>query len=291
MLESIVLHGPFHTPLLNGVPYPLWKTLYAYINETMVPNGTRVTSDVIRSKFKTLALVFGAISPSSEAMLAQDYVDIPILQGTVVRKKVNRGKNVYIDVNFQNTNETSNVDAIIFQNYYCSSLSIAQQNSLQEYVTIVDNFVLMDDAHSEEKSQSWFTLPSSLFRSTYVPGRSMRFTLYQPDTTWQRFEIHNIRFVTATERSTTPTKNINLNNFNLLQVIESDWCLLNEATQAQKNIVEMPPITFTMAEYKKSIKKKEKKKDKKGSIAQPANDDFGIAIPTFPKNSELPDNV
>ena len=224
-------------------------------------------------------------------MIAQDFVDIPILQGTVVRKKVNRGKNVYIDVNFQNTNETSSLDAIIFQNYYCSSLCVAQQNSLQEYVSIVDNFVLMDDAHSEEKSQSWFTLPSSLFRSTYVVGRPMRFTLYQPDTTWQRFEIHNIRFVTTIERASSASKCVTLNNFNLLQAIEADWSILNEATQAQKSIVELPEITFTMAEYKKSIKKKEKKKDKKGSIAQSANDDFGIAIPTFPKNSELPDNV
>ena len=225
-----------------------------------------------------------------------DYIDISTLQGSIVRKKVNRSKCVHIDISFPNATESAALDAIIFQNYYCSSVSIAQQNSLQEFVTILENFVLMEDAHSEQKAQAWFTILSSQFNSNYVSGRLMRFSLFQPDTTWQRFEIQNIRAVSKVVRVESPVqRNVALTNCNVLHMIGDDWNILNEAAQAQKNLIDVPVINFTMAEYKKSIKKKEKKKDKKAAISQlaaaVANDDFGIAIPSFPKNSDLPDNV
>jgi len=231
-------------------------------------------------------------------MAANDYSDIPILQGSVVRKKANRSKSVCIDVAFQNPNDARTVEAIVFQNYYCSSLSLSQQNSLQEYITVVDSFVMMEDARSEANSQAWFTIPSSLFNSNFVSGRSLRFTLYQPDTTWQKFEIQNIKVVTKTNqsvislRASENNKKCALASNNLLDVISNDWAVLNEAAEAQKDIIEPPEITFTLADYRRSIKKKEKKKEKKGAnpLAS-ANDDFGIAIPSFPKNSELPDNI
>ena len=231
-------------------------------------------------------------------MATKDYSDIPILQGSVVRKKANRSKSVYIDVAFQNPNDARIVDAIVFQNYYCSSLSLSQQNSLQEYVTVVECFSMMEDARSEANSQSWFTIPSSLFNSNFVSGRPLRFTLYQPDTTWQKFEIQNMRVVTKVSQhvSSQPIaenrQSCALTSNNLLDIISNDWAVLNEAAEAQKDIIEPPEITFTLADYRRSIKKKEKKKEKKGSnpLAN-ANDDFGIAIPSFPKNSELPDNI
>lgn len=226
-------------------------------------------------------------------MATNEYTDIPILQGSVVRKKSGRSKSVHIDAAFQNPNDARNVDAIVFQNYYCSSLSLSQQNSLQEYVTIVDCFVMMEDARSEEYSQSWFTIPSSLFNGNFVAGRPLRFTLHQPDTTWQKFEIQNIRVVTKVEPPNSANANfVALMNNNLHNVIACDWAVLNDAAETQKNIVEAPEITFTLAEYRRSIKKKEKKKEKKGSNPLVgANDDFGIAIPSFPKNTELPDNI
>ena len=47
--------------------------------------------------------------------------------------KVNRAKIVSFDVSFQSANETAPLDAVIFQNYYSSSITIAQLNSLQCY--------------------------------------------------------------------------------------------------------------------------------------------------------------
>lgn len=79
---------------------------------------------------------------------------------------------------------------------------------------------------------------------------------------------------------------------NLFDVIAYDWALLNEAAESQKDLIEPPEINFTLVDYRRTIKKKEKKKEKKGSNPLAgANDDFGIAIPSFPKNSELPDII
>lgn len=223
-------------------------------------------------------------------MMEADYTDIAILKGPVIRKKLNKTKIVYVDVNFQNASadDANKMEFLILQNYYCSSITISQQTSGSEYIPILENYVLMGDAHTERDSQSWFTVSVTQFNSHYVYGRNLRLSMFQPDSTWQKFEIQNIRAVCKAGKAITqskPVENANGLNYNLFSIISSDWEALSQAALSQKNLVELPELNITLAEFRKNATKKAKKKDKKSSASQPANDDFGIAL-NYTKGAE-----
>lgn len=211
-----------------------------------------------------------------------------------MRKKLNKTKVVYMDVNFQNAAaaDSNMMECLLLQNYYCSSITIMQQENGSDYVPILENYVLMSNPHTEKDSQSWFSINTSQFNRNYVFGRNLRFHMFQPDTIWQKFEIQNIRAVYKPKVAALPPLDDcaeGLNPYNLFSMINADWKILNEAAQAQENLVELPQLNITLAEFRKNVSKKAKKKDKKGSAGQvPANDEFGIAL-NFPKGSEITD--
>ncbi len=91
--------------------------------------------------FKALALSadvacdVGVIKHSLLEMAADKHsldTEIPILRGNVVRKKLNRIKSVFVDISFPDI--TTLPDFIVFQNYYSSSMAIAQQIAVDELV-------------------------------------------------------------------------------------------------------------------------------------------------------------
>jgi hypothetical protein len=147
----------------------------------------------------------------------------------------------------------------------------------------------MNDAHSESEAQNWHEIDCKLFNGNYKPGATMRFTLYQPDPSWLKYEIQNIKAVARLQSSgKAQTSSAAFDSRGLPAMITADWTMLLQAEQSQKNMQKPPPITFSLAEYRKMQKKKEKKKDKKGSGAALAvtNDEFGISIPDFSKNDD-----
>jgi hypothetical protein len=213
--------------------------------------------------------------------------EIPILRGAVVRKKINRIKSVFVDISFPDI--TTLPDVIVFQNYYSSSMTIAQQVAVDEFVTILDHYQLMNDAHSESEAQNWHEIDCKLFNGNYKPGATMRFTLYQPDPSWLKYEIQNIKAVSRFQSSgKAKTSSAAFDGRCLPAMITADWTRLLQAEQTQKKMQKPPPITFSLAEYRKMQKKKEKKKDKKGGGGSLAvtNDEFGISIPDFSKNED-----
>jgi hypothetical protein len=212
--------------------------------------------------------------------------EIPILRGTVVRKKINRIKSVFVDISFPDV--TTSPDFIVFQNYYSSSVSIAQQVAADEFVTILDSYQLMNDAHSESEAQNWHEIDCKLFNGNYSPGATMRFTMYQPDPSWLKYEIQNIKVISRFQSGGKGRTATAAFAGGLAASITGDWTRLLQAENAQKRIQRPPAITFSLAEYRKMQKKKEKKKDKKGAASQLAvtNDEFGISIPDFSKNED-----
>jgi hypothetical protein len=228
-----------------------------------------------------------------------EYIDIPLLKGAIVRKKANQSKQVYFDISFQinPSEELPELAALIFQNYYCSAISIAQENSLSEFVTILENFELMGNAYSVTDSQKWFTINSKQFNSRYVPGRKMRMYLFQPASIWQKFEIHHLRAVST--KSESPSNRLSstvsgsgcMDCSNVLKMIAFDWKVLQEAADAQKDFSEPIDLAPIIAEYKRNSSKKNKKKDKKRAQQAANDDDMGIALATYTKDSEMLDST
>lgn len=229
------------------------------------------------------------------AAKTQDF-DIPIIKGHIVRKKINRTKIVYVDINFPDATATLKMDAIVFQNYYCSSLSIAQQVD-DDFVTVLENYQLMKDSHSEYESQLWHEISCQQFNKLYVPGgRTVRISMFQPDSIWQKFEIQHIRAVSKaflegkSDQRSLASVDSSSSSISIMDRIKSDWTILVQENHSQKDMIIQPEIKFTLSEYLNTIKKKEKKKEKnKGAagggagspVAALPNDDFGIAIPHF----------
>jgi hypothetical protein len=193
---------------------------------------------------------------------------------------------VFVDISFPDV--TKSPDFIVFQNYYSSSVSIAQQVAVDEFVTILDSYQLMSDAHSESEAQNWHEIDCKLFNGNYSPGATMRFTMYQPDPSWLKYEIQNIKVISRSQSGGKGRAATAAFAGGLAASITGDWTLLLQAENAQKRIQRPPAITFSLAEYRKMQKKKEKKKDKKGAAGQLAvtNDEFGISIPDFSKNED-----
>ena len=218
-------------------------------------------------------------------------IEVPLLKGSVVRKKANRAKTVCIDVSFPDMSGPA-PDAIIFQNFYTSYLTVSQQVRADEFVVILESYQLMKDAHCVAEAQNWHELSCSKFNSSYEPFQTLRFSLFQPDPTWQKFEICQIRAVSTKHLvATSPSAAaVEFNGSNVFAVISADWNFLQEASIQQRNLILPPEIGFTLTEYRKMLKRKEKekKKEKKGSAGSipVTNDEFGISIPDFSKNDD-----
>jgi hypothetical protein len=216
--------------------------------------------------------------------------DVPLLKGSIVRKRVGRVKSVYLDISFPDSTGPT-LSVLSFQNYYCSSVSISQHLSADEFVPVLEHYSLMRDAHCESEAQRWHLIPCSAFNTNYVPWRTLRIFFYQPDAMWQKYELLHISAssVDQDNKSLDSGKSITENaGGSVLSTIGANHQKLVDAALTQVARAQ-PEIAYTLAEYRKALKKKEKK-GKKGAAAQLAvtNDEFGISIPDFSKNEDIP---
>jgi hypothetical protein len=130
-------------------------------------------------------------------MLDPQYIEIPFSRGSGIRKDGQKVGQNYFDVNLQISPQEKSfeLDSIVFQNFYTFALTILQQNSSQTFQPILENFVLMENAYTVEKSQNWFLINIKDFNSHYVKGRPLRFVLVQPGALWIKYDIRNLKFL------------------------------------------------------------------------------------------------
>lgn len=172
------------------------------------------------------------------------------------------------------------IDAIIFKNYYTSSLTISTLVSTTEassagagmgkipsssssssslssninidldsdngrigssscstgtgtgivgdvYVPILENRAIMSSPYYENGSQEWNTIFVSEFNENYVPGKSLRFTLFQPCPVWIDYDIKHV-YAVGIVRNTNPIMlvadgGINISNTGSNAEIEAAW--------------------------------------------------------------------
>lgn len=142
------------------------------------------------------------------------------------------GRQHYIDVRFDSPSE--NLDYLVFQNYYTSSLTISQQVRGSEYSPILVDKILMPFPDCENGSQSLFSISIDEF-SSFSSGKSLRIYLFQPSPCWQHFEIRTLKaFKKTSEKHSTnigmssPSSKI-LDHSNICSLICADLKTLLEA--------------------------------------------------------------
>ena len=120
--------------------------------------------------------------------------EIAISCSTVVSKKDSaRPCIVYVDITFLDSK--TQLDAILFQNYYVSSVSLFQPIKNGQEVCILESKQLMKKYYSESGAQIFHSISVSEFNENYAEGGSIRIYLFQPSSQWNSFEIRNIRAV------------------------------------------------------------------------------------------------
>ncbi|KAJ1429698.1 hypothetical protein B484DRAFT_449232 [Ochromonadaceae sp. CCMP2298] len=231
--------------------------------------------------------------------MEQDYVDVPLQKGSIVRKDLGRACHVYLDVTVLQGNGPS-LDSLIFQNHYCAALTVAQaeDRSPYGYTTLLDQFPLMRSAHTEEQAQTWVAISAKQLGPKYRPGRPLRLTLLQPSPAWKLFEIRGLRAVgkrSPTEGAAKALAQMSLSGGGgdfggrlgfaqrVQQMLNADLLLLSQAAQLQSFWVASPDVDLrVVADFKKSAKKKEKKKDKKAAAVDKVAGIAAAEDPTGP---------
>ena len=147
-------------------------------------------------------------------------MNLPIFCGPIIKRDSSKPCSLYFDLTLlpSPSQDVPRLKMIRFDNYFTSSLSISQPTASSssssspknnnnnnntdtdsydygDYVTILENRILMKDPASETGAQGTFTIDVSEFNNKYEPTRMnvLRFTLFQPSTIWKSFDIRNIR--------------------------------------------------------------------------------------------------
>ena len=136
-------------------------------------------------------------------------------RSAVIRRDTERPCQCYIDLNFLDQSKKSSadrdssdgdivqMDALVFQNFYTSTIHIGMETTSHDRVTfvnILENRTLMPSPYHENGSQDWYAISVSEFNDKYIPGRNLRITMIQPGSMWDRFEIRNVVAVCKTHK-------------------------------------------------------------------------------------------
>lgn len=114
---------------------------------------------------------------------------------TIVRKDNAKPMCSYFDVSFLDPGSLigSPLHALVFDNFYVSSISCAQQISDGTEFIILDRKLLMPSNASAEGSQQTFHILTSEFNSRYQEALPIRIYLFQPSPQWTSFDLKNVK--------------------------------------------------------------------------------------------------
>lgn len=127
-----------------------------------------------------------------------EYIDIPIFCGPVIKREISKGIcSSYVDVTYVDNSAVDGIPlhAILFQNYYTSSISISHNGTGNAPSFILPDKRLMENPYFEKDGNKWCEVYAAEFNDQYVHRKSFRISLFQPANTWANFEIRNIKAV------------------------------------------------------------------------------------------------
>jgi len=135
---------------------------------------------------------------------------ISVFCGPVIRRESTRPSSVYFDLTLLPDNDSKasgsmQMHTVTFENYFTYSITVSQivdtagsgstsgSGTVDQYVNVLENRVLMRDPSSESDAHLTHVLSVQEFNEFYNPNKGLRFTLYQPSPMWASFELRNVQ--------------------------------------------------------------------------------------------------
>lgn len=141
--------------------------------------------------------------------LPADAVVVPCFASQLIHRSAERPCQPYLDITFLESKKGTNrePDALVFQNYYTSSISMymhVTSLSSTTYLPLLIDRKIMPNPYGETASQDWVMIPLTEFGSKYIPGKPIRITLAQPNTAQKTYEIRNCHAVANVPGQSSP---------------------------------------------------------------------------------------
>eukprot|EP01065_Artemidia_motanka_P011309 TRINITY_DN16071_c0_g1_i1.p1 TRINITY_DN16071_c0_g1~~TRINITY_DN16071_c0_g1_i1.p1 ORF type:complete len:215 (+),score=21.73 TRINITY_DN16071_c0_g1_i1:79-645(+) len=120
---------------------------------------------------------------------------VPATVGAIVKAKAERPCSVYIDLTLR---APGKVSFLTFRNYFTYSISVShrEEQGGENWRTVLSDYVLMSDPHSEHDAQKWTCIDVfKEFHRTFdcFHVHRLRIHLKQPSPNWLSFTLHNIQ--------------------------------------------------------------------------------------------------
>lgn len=132
--------------------------------------------------------------------LPADVVIVPSFASNLINRGADRPCQPYLDITFLETKKGNahEPEALVFQNYYTSSISVYMHVttlSSTTYLPLLIDRKIMPNSYSEVGSQDWVTILLSELGNKYIPGKPLRITLAQPNIAQTSYEIRHCHSV------------------------------------------------------------------------------------------------
>ena len=132
--------------------------------------------------------------------LPPNVVVVPSFASQLIYRGTERPCQPYLDITFLESKKGTSleVDALIFQNFYTSSISVymhVTSLSSTTYLPLLIDRKIMPNPYGEVGSQDWVTILISELGSHYIHGKPIRITLAQPNASQKNYEIRHCRAV------------------------------------------------------------------------------------------------
>lgn len=194
------------------------------------------------------------------------------LQRTPLIRKSN-GKSSLVTFEFSLPNNLPETFSISFQNWYTSSIILIQDIGTQS-INLCSPIKLMDSSYDESKAQNWFEIPSSELSSQLVKNKPIKIILLHNSNIWQKYDIKCLKVVFKNEIDKEGSGK--LNDYIKKPVVTLSDTLLADFTFLQESALQQLKTKFLQEPYfynsieisKRSLKRKEKKKEKRNSVVQ-----------------------
>lgn len=201
--------------------------------------------------------------------LPADTVIVPSFASQLIQRNADRPCQPYLDITFLDTKKGNarEPEALIFQNFYTSSISIYMHVttlSSTTYTPLVIDRKIMPNPYSEVGSQDWVTILLSELGSKYIAGKPLRITLAQPNVAQKTYEITNCHTVAKLSGQNSPGVRLAEEMSHSDSIIKSEKDLKVWRTTSLSSIIkaEAHSLEAKALEFKVSVQKENERIDK-----------------------------
>ena len=182
-------------------------------------------------------------------LVLEDKIQAPITlpssdnNGIEISKKIEEGnKHYYYEIRSKN-NSNIIFDYIMFKNFYVSNISLIALCG-SEKITLLNNYVLMNDPNTEEDSERYIIISSKEFevdepKFKELKISSMKLYIYQPSLFWNSFHLDNICVIDSTKEKQEQKIYYEISPKNKYVFKEDNLHLLDDSEEINQKYIEL----------------------------------------------------